>query len=71
MRAKKLRVVFETGEMAGIGSVTITSELLLHEDGTLTGSGVLLAGDGELALAATGQFEELTGTGERATRLLG
>jgi hypothetical protein len=58
MRAKKLRVVFETGEIAGIGGVMVTAELALHDDGTLTGAGVLLAGDNELPIAATGTFSD-------------
>jgi hypothetical protein len=58
MRARKVRVVFETGDLAGIGGVTVTTELLLYEDGTLTGAGVLLAGDSELAVAATGTYSE-------------
>jgi hypothetical protein len=66
MRAKQLRVVFETGELAGIGGVTLTTELTLYDDGTVTGGGVLLAGDTELAVAATGTYSE-TIAKQRAT----
>ncbi len=58
MRARKLRVVFETGELNGIDGVMLTAELTLYDDGTLTGDGVLVAGDAEVAVAATGQYTE-------------
>jgi len=59
MKARKLRVVFETGELGGgLGAVTVTSVLTLHADGSLTGDGVLLAGDSAVALAATGEHSE-------------
>ncbi len=58
MRTRTLRVVLETGELAGLGGITITSELTLHSDGSLTGTAILLGDDCEVALAATGEHYE-------------
>ena len=68
MQAKKVRVVFETGDLGGgVGSVTITSVLTLNPDGSVTGNGILLAADSELAFAATGEhFESVVTTMAKA-----
>jgi hypothetical protein len=67
MRARRLRLVFETGELSGVGGVTITSELVVYSDGTVTGQGVLVTGDAELAFAATGELVESLATNEKAS----
>ena len=60
MRTRTLRVIFETGESAG-EAVILTAELVLYEDGTLTGSGLLSAGRHASDVAATGTHEPTLG----------
>jgi len=70
MRAKRVRVVLETTEVDGV-MLCIMGELLMHEDGTVTGSGTLRAqGSGRLAFAVTGQYAEEMAPGQRATTAL-
>lgn len=56
MRTKKLDVVLETGELGHGVPLTVVCQLVLHEDGTITGSGTLTAPGFEEAFAATGSF---------------
>jgi hypothetical protein len=55
---KKLHVVFETGDQGGASGVALVTELVLHPDGTVTGTAVLEADGGiSVALAATGTHD--------------
>ena len=56
MRTKKLDVVLETGELSHGVPLTVVCELVLHEDGTITGSGRLTAPGFAEGFAATGSF---------------
>jgi hypothetical protein len=56
MRTKKVDVVLETGELSHGVPLTVTCQLVLHEDGTVTGSGTLTAPGLQEAFAATGRF---------------
>lgn len=56
MRTKKLDVVLETGELSHGVPLTVVCQLVLHEDGTITGSGTLTALGLKEAFAATGSF---------------
>ncbi|HTR49193.1 MAG TPA: hypothetical protein VMJ10_00720 [Kofleriaceae bacterium] len=65
-----MRIVLETSEVDGV-MLCIMGELLMHEDGTITGSGTLRAqGAGRLAFAATGGYTELIESTQREANAL-
>jgi hypothetical protein len=59
MRVTKVRIVFETGELGGGLPLTMTGELDLHADGSITGTGVLFGPGIAGHFAATGSFESI------------
>ena len=71
MKTKKLQIVLETGELGHGVPLTIHCALLLHEDGTITGGGVIEAPGLEESFAATGSFIESIGAAADQSRAAG
>ena len=59
MRARRVVVTFETGELAGGEPLTMTAELVLDERGGITGGGVLVGSGFEVPFAASGTHEDV------------
>jgi hypothetical protein len=66
VRTKKLQIVLETGELGHGVPLTIHCALVLHEDGTITGGGVIEAPGLEESFAATGSFIESIGAADQS-----